>query len=53
MGLILLGIGLFFWFGMGVALAIVGALITAAGAAGNIAEARSGQHGTISKPGRK
>jgi len=37
-GLILLATGLFFWWGKGVALTIVGAIVVVMGVAGNISE---------------
>jgi len=46
MGLVLLGTGLFFWLGKGVAMAVVGALVVAMGVAANIAEAKNGNIST-------
>ena len=42
LGLVLLGTGLFFSLGLGVALTVDGALVVAMGIAGNIAEAKNG-----------
>jgi len=39
-GLVLIGIGLFFWLGRGVALSVSGALVLLIGVAGNISESR-------------
>lgn len=39
-GLPLTGVGLFFWFGLGVALTVTGALVLLIGIAANVAEAR-------------